>query len=712
MFCDERVSPRNKFWDEGGLKVVNGGDKHTHTHTSFEPQKPTPQASGQNLRSEKALDASSNTNHVGQTHQEGVARSSQGGGRSGARELDNSSAQSTLDRDLQSEGRADRRHLEGSFARAEDCKPSEGRPHAVHAGEWDEGEPQQHHCPVDEPCRGNDPSGLRTIVGGTPGLREVGGQVLQRSQGTEPELRHLGHHDSEGIRLNLLETPKVCSVGATRSQCWQGDHGKEEGNERHVRSFEHRQFRDVGCLPLGALERCQSLCSEMEGSRRAQTGTGEANVASADEGESSGEGEGGARSHRDPPQEPQGDLSAISETLQPLPPESALLLSRTWHVQKNPLSQEWQALVHSNRPFLMELACYQDSVLGQEVERRFGKGSVPRVSEWNGGDLETEAGRKFAIRILRKTKPVHLWISCECGPFCPLQHLNKKTPEQKERLRLKQEAAVRQYEGALIVAEEAWKMHTEVHWELSQRTEAWRLPCIQDYEQRHELKKVICNGCTVGLRTKDQKLALCKAWCVATKNPHLLQHLNLRCQRNHPKGKCERGEAAHTARYTLPFAKRVIDALSMSESWCRTSEELQPRAESAEELLAAEDEAERDAGVLDVDISPEERNQIEMKIQKIHKNTGHGSMRNLIKALEDRGAAQKVVQVAKAWTCTVCQHRKRRDPRKFASLENIPNKWERMQVDMATWVHPKNKRKFHVLVMLDEKVPDSALHES
>ena len=348
----------------------------------------------------------------------------------------------------------------------------------------------------------------------------------------------------------------------------------------------------------------------------------------------------------------------------------------------------------------MELACYPDSVLGQEVERRFGKGSVLRVSEWNGGDLETEAGRVFAIRMLRKTRPVHLWISCECGPFCPLQHLNQRTPEQREKLKLKQEAAVRQYEGAILVAEEAWKLKIEVHWELSQKTEAWNLPCIQHYEQRHDLKRVICNGCTVGLRTRDQKLALCKAWCVATKNSSLLQHLNLRCQKNHPKGKCERGEAAHTARYTLPFAKKVVDALSMSETWCRTLEDLQ-RERRSEEARAAE-EKEADEESQPVEVSEEEKASIEAKIQKIHRNTGHGSMKNLVRALEERGAAPKVIAVAKEWTCPVCDHRKRKDPRKFATLEDIPKKWERLQIDMATWVHPKTKLKYHIAIFLDE----------
>ena len=74
----------------------------------------------------------------------------------------------------------------------------------------------------------------------------------------------------------------------------------------------------------------------------------------------------------------------------------------------------------------------------------------------------------------------------------------------------------------------------------------------------------------------------------------------------------------------------------------------------------------------------------------------------MIKALELRAARPKVLQVAREWKCTICEHRHRKDPRHFATLETIPQKWERLQVDMFTWMHPHTKEKQHVLVMIDE----------
>ena len=134
-------------------------------------------------------------------------------------------------------------------------------------------------------------------------------------------------------------------------------------------------------------------------------------------------------------------------------------------------------------------------------------------------------------------RPVHLWISCDCAPFCPLQLLNQRTPEQQARLLEKQNKARVQYRGAMEVARHAQSLNTQIHWELSERCEAWSLPELTEFISQHGLEKVTCHGRTVGLRTRDGKLALCKGWSIATKDPHLLRHMNLQCQHNHKKWK-------------------------------------------------------------------------------------------------------------------------------------------------------------------------------
>ena len=315
----------------------------------------------------------------------------------------------------------------------------------------------------------------------------------------------------------------------------------------------------------------------------------------------------------------------------------------------------------------------------------------------NGADLEIPEGGRFAKGILRRFRPVHLWISCECGPYSPLQRINQRTAEQKSRLADKQARARLQYEGALEVAALARKLGIHVHFELSERCEAWNLPMVVNGLQTLSLEKCTCKGCAVGLRTRDGKKALCKGWTIATSLPTLAKHMELRCQRNHPKGICEAGEAAHTARYTPQFARRVVNLLSLPEAWPEVTVEL-----NTEKALPAVEVPDAEGGEDDEDMTDEERNQILRKIQHIHRATGHGSLKTLIRALEDRGVSQKVLAVAKSFSCPVCIEHKRPDPRRFATLEVLPGKWERVQIDSADWIHPGSRLRMHFVMMVDE----------
>lgn len=338
------------------------------------------------------------------------------------------------------------------------------------------------------------------------------------------------------------------------------------------------------------------------------------------------------------------------ECFHTLPDKTAQELLRSWGPHTNQYSKAWQQLVQHHRPLLMELACFENSILSEEVQKRYSTNSSIRLSNWNGADLETEEGVQFAIKMLRQHRPVHLWISCECGPYSPLQRLNQKNPQQVQQLHDKQQRVRRQYQGALRVAEEAFRLKTEVHWELSQRCEAWSLPEIVDYVSRHKLEKVSCAGCTVGLRTRDQSKLMCKSWTIATKNERLLQHLNLRCQKNHPKGKCEAGESSHTARYTNSFARKVVDSLCMSEVWSKIVQEIHASLEEQANPAEQEDEPQG----IRVEVDDREREEIVRRIQHVHRCTGHGDMKGLVKALQKRGAAPHVVELAKQWECPTC----------------------------------------------------------
>lgn len=407
-----------------------------------------------------------------------------------------------------------------------------------------------------------------------------------------------------------------------------------------------------------------------------------------------GEGEERAEFAAGTQQGSQGDVDGL---VRDLPEDLAVRFAKGWEAQRNPFSESWSHLYRHKRPMLMELACFPNSLLSEEVDRRFGKGASMRLSEWNGANLETQEGIALTTKLLRRYRPVHLWISCECSPYCPLQHINQRTEQQIQNLLEKQARARQQYCGAIQVADVARKVGTQVHWELSARCEAWKLPEIVDFLDRHQLEKVSCSGCAVGLRTTDKQKLLCKAWTIATRNKMMIRHMNLQCQKNHPKGKCEAGQTAHTARYTPSFVRRVVDCFGEHESWAQVVQELQQTR--VEQGLAADD-------IVDVDEEPEEiteaeKKEIEAKIQHIHRATGHGSMKNLIASLQRRGSSAKVIQVARNWKCPTCAERKHQDPRRFATLNTIATKWEVIEIDTATWVHPLTKKRYYFVLFVD-----------
>ena len=569
-----------------------------------------------------------------------------------------------------------------------------------------------HNC-TDVQCGGEDHHrGVRAPGSRTVGVRQVWGQDHARSVGGPPFLHSMGSSNGTGVRLQPLATSSSRQVVLPEEADQDGDRdSQEEGVCERARSGSEG-IRLQFCH--GELDGLREWRHELSGgNQEVQHGqdsdwNGECSLHAGDSHEQ-GQGDRGieatiggssGRAGRqciddDSQQGPSRDVD-----IRELSANVADMITQRWDAQRNPYSQEWQSLVQHKRPILMELACFPDSLLSTEVERVFGKGAAIRVSNWNGGDLETPEGVRHVKKMLRQFQPMHLWISCDCSPCCPLQRLNRKTPEQRKRLEEKQEHVRNQYQGAIEVAEDAFRRGIQVHWELAERCEAWQLPMIKDFLQRHGMQKAICHGCTVGLKTVDQQKILCKGWAIATKNSKILQHMNLRCQKNHAKGKCEAGQTAHTARYTTAFVRRLTDCFRDLEAWPRISQELQ------REALAAEDEEEelipdeQEEGQLE--IAADERKEIEKKIQHIHRNTGHSSMQNLIRALKLRGVEDKVLQVAKAWKCPVCTERKHHDPRKYATLRVTANKWECMEADMATWVHPVSHEKIHFVVMVDQ----------
>ena len=154
---------------------------------------------------------------------------------------------------------------------------------------------------------------------------------------------------------------------------------------------------------------------------------------------------------------------------------------------RNPYGKSWEELISLDRLFLLEVACSERSILSEEVLSRHGPNSAMRCAHWNGFDLTTRSGVEKLKQLVRERRPKHIWISCECGPFSPLQRINQRTPKQCEELQRKRESAVQQYLGGIEVARFGRRYGSQIHWELSEKCEAWNLPIIHNHSWRNNI---------------------------------------------------------------------------------------------------------------------------------------------------------------------------------------------------------------------------------
>lgn len=166
----------------------------------------------------------------------------------------------------------------------------------------------------------------------------------------------------------------------------------------------------------------------------------------------------------------------------------------------NLLPETLQSLALYDRVHLVEVACSQDSVLTRTMNDLTGsEKAAGRLSIWNQFDLSTDQGVRGVLDVVDKTRPSHVWISTECGPYSVMQNINQRTEEQKMDLELKRKEVLKQYVGAAIVFSYCAQRGIHATWEWSQSCMAWRLPLVQHLSQKYEVFFAVIRGCQVNL---------------------------------------------------------------------------------------------------------------------------------------------------------------------------------------------------------------------
>lgn len=227
------------------------------------------------------------------------------------------------------------------------------------------------------------------------------------------------------------------------------------------------------------------------------------------------------------------------------------------------MPEAYMSLRSTEQTVLVEVACSQDSVLSHTMRQLTGReNSSKRLSIWNQYDLTVGAGVKSILDEIDQSRPQHVWLSPDCGPYSPMQNINQRSPEQVQALQEKRRYALKQYVGCAIIFHYCAQRGIDVTWELSQHCHAWRLPILQRLVSKYQLGHAVIRGCQVGLRDSHGEL-VSKGWKIISTNQLLLSRMELpcRCSPNTKHVGCEGNLTKKSAWYTPAFGKRVCEAI-------------------------------------------------------------------------------------------------------------------------------------------------------
>ncbi|CAE7255758.1 RE1 [Symbiodinium sp. CCMP2456] len=228
------------------------------------------------------------------------------------------------------------------------------------------------------------------------------------------------------------------------------------------------------------------------------------------------------------------------------------------------------------------VGCEPNSFLTTAVQDLIGSvEAAKRLSTWNGANLGTSEGVKLILQQVCFSQPGFVWLTTPDSAFSPMQHSNSRTDAQKEDLQRKRAVARKTFEGAAIVYRYCIQQGIHCAWVMSEKSDAWRLPLLQNLIRQYQAQQAVTHGCRVGLRSMEDNRTVKKGWKLITSHAR-----NAKDRLPYQNGSEKGGElqifdqASGIQGDPTPKAPQVQDVVP---------ENLQHETYAAEELQEAED---------------------------------------------------------------------------------------------------------------------------
>ena len=172
------------------------------------------------------------------------------------------------------------------------------------------------------------------------------------------------------------------------------------------------------------------------------------------------------------------DSCAEPERLLPLPVAAAQVLeTESW----NTVPKLFSSLAQAERPLLMEITCEKEGVLARAVQQSVGnEQSAMSCSLWSQEDLGKAEGTRLVLEQIETLRPNMVWLSPPGRAYSPLQRTNQRSEAQKQELTKQRHEAMKVYVGCSVIWHFCVQHGIHVVWELAEKSDAWRLPIVQN----------------------------------------------------------------------------------------------------------------------------------------------------------------------------------------------------------------------------------------
>ena len=333
---------------------------------------------------------------------------------------------------------------------------------------------------------------------------------------------------------------------------------------------------------------------------------------------------------------------------------------------------------------------------------RLREGASVRIGLQYGQDLRRARDRRLLILLIGWCKPRDVWVSWPCKYWSSYSRLNMARSETLRKSILSQRATEMVF---LRLFEQIWRLQGilggHAHGENPSGSEACKHILVGPaYEANFHM-------CALGLRHPVSQLPLRKPTRVLTTDCLLASRLSQCMCPGHQEHACLEGQykgkslSAWAETYTESFCKAV----------CQSFARRDPEVHVIEDVFV-ESEAEADSEREDEADAPRERPvagaaNYKAMVQKLHVNTGHASVPQMLRLAKRACAPPAVVEAVRQFRCHVCQELQVPPSHRVAALQHTesPNHivgLDVVQVELKRDSHEGvQEEKFNVLTAVD-----------